>query len=85
MKYVYESFVVLFIKDSACNHPFGGGGRHPGGEAPPKSGTVFSFQVYGVGKSVIWVFKKAQKGWQMHFMGCEKVKKKNLLDVWFIH
>ena len=56
----------------------------PYGEAPPKSGTFLSFQVYKrvvislvevyerVGKTVISVCKKAQKGQQMHFMAPKK-------------
>ena len=39
------------------------------GEAPPESGTFFRLQVYErVGKSVIWVSEKTQKGQQMNFM-----------------
>ena len=58
------------------------------GEAPPERGTFFRLQVYErlrvgislvevykrVGKPVIWVFKRAQKGQQMNFMAlkCRK-------------
>ena len=62
-------------------HPQKGGGGNPYnglyGEAPPKRGTFFRLQVYErVGKSVISVCKKAQKGLQMHFMAVKRSKKK---------
>ena len=60
--------------------PKGGEGGNPYNglcrEAPPKRGTFFRFQVYDrVGKSVILVCKKAQKGLQMHFMAVKRSRK----------
>ena len=60
--------------------PKGGGGTPYNGlcgEARPKRGTFFRLQVHErVGKSVISVCKKAQKGLQMHFMAVKRSKKK---------
>ena len=62
--------------------PGGGGTPHNGlyGEAPPERGTFVRLQVYervGIllvevckreGKSVIWVYERAQRDEQMNFM-----------------
>ena len=58
--------------------PKGGGTPYNGlcGEAQPKRGTFFRLQVHErVGKSAISVFKKAQKGLQMHFMAVKRSRK----------
>ena len=61
----------------------------PTGEAPPERGTFFSLQVYEmvgislvevyewVGKYVILVGKKAQKGQQVHFKAVKKLRKRS--------
>ena len=51
--------------------PGGGGTPYDGlyGEAPPERGIFVKLRIYErVGKSVIWVCKRAQKGQQMNFM-----------------
>ena len=65
-------------------------------EAPPVRGTFFRLQVYErvrislvevhqrQGKSVISCCKKAQKGYQMHFLAVRKARKK-ILVLSFIH
>ena len=46
------------------------------GEAPPEKRTFSRLQVFGrVGKYVISVCIKTQKGWQMHFMAVKKSKR----------